>query len=188
MNVKMGDKDREKWVMLEYGFIPANPGLYTLYIDNVAILGDAKSIAVPPDVLAKKINMASVPEIKPDQTQLVYPSVPEGYTIALKYSGNKDVLTLDGKITPPAKDRYVAVVFTVTSTMDGRSADTAEFSILIPKSAKAAEKPDDSKDENLDGSTDKAPSTGVGSTLSVISFLFVTLSMATLLLTKKQIG
>lgn len=49
-----------------------------------------------------------------DQTKLVYPQVPEGYTIALKYSSNPEILALDGTITPPGKDRYVGVIFTIT--------------------------------------------------------------------------
>lgn len=154
--------------------------------------------SIPPSFIAKDIKMASVPEVKADQTKLVYPQVPEGYTIALKYSSNPEILALDGTITPPGKDRYVGVIFTITCLADGSTADTESLSIAIPKSSKAPA-PSTSPSAPTtnpstpattgDGKKDPAsqgPSTGVGAEGSLACGALVLLSAALILISKKR--
>ena len=146
---------------------------------------------IPPSFIAKDIKMASVPEVKVDQTKLVYPKVPEGYTIALKYSSNPEILALDGTITPPGKDRYVGVIFTITCLADGSTADTGSLSIAIPKSSKA---PAPSTNPSTPATTgggkkepdSQGPSTGVGAEGSLAGGALVLLSGALILMSKKR--
>ena len=90
-------------------------------------------------------------------TTLTLPTVPAGYTVAIK-SVNPDTTTLStsGTITPPATAKTVTVVLTVTRTSDSDEADTAELTVTIP--AKKT-----STGGSTGGSSGETGSTGTGS-------------------------
>ena len=66
-------------------------------------------------------------------TSLTLLTVTEGYTIAIK-SATSTIATiaLNGTIAPPTEDTTVAVVFTVTKTLDNSTADTVSISVIVP--------------------------------------------------------
>ena len=65
-------------------------------------------------------------------TNLTLPIVPAGYTIAIKSSNNTDVIATNGTITSPVAATTVALVFTVTKTADGTTADTVSINVVVP--------------------------------------------------------
>ncbi|MGO1041787.1 hypothetical protein ACTPEO_03540 [Clostridioides difficile] len=79
---------------------------------------------------AEKIT--SVPAPSKDATKLTMPSVSAGYKIAIKTSDKEAVIKKDGTIVPPDADATVKLVFTVTQTSSGKTADTAEIDVLVP--------------------------------------------------------
>ncbi|MBO9609614.1 MAG: discoidin domain-containing protein [Paenibacillaceae bacterium] len=68
-----------------------------------------------------------------DATSLTFPSVPEGYTIAIHTSSNPEIIDTNGGITPPPAATDVEVVFTVTRTFDGTTADTSPIAVTVPQ-------------------------------------------------------
>ncbi|MEK0317071.1 CehA/McbA family metallohydrolase, partial [Cohnella sp. 56] len=68
--------------------------------------------------------IADIAAPEKDATQLTLPSMPSGFTVAIKSSSNEAVIGLDGKIVPPAADATVKLVLTVTRTSDASVADT----------------------------------------------------------------
>ncbi|MBU3113331.1 glycosyl hydrolase family 8 [Clostridium lacusfryxellense] len=65
-------------------------------------------------------------------TTLTLPTVPEGYAIEIKSATSLPaVISLDGKITLPKKNTTIAMVFTVTKTLDKTSADTASINVIV---------------------------------------------------------
>ncbi|HGM1457301.1 TPA: cell wall-binding repeat-containing protein, partial [Clostridioides difficile] len=76
--------------------------------------------------------ITSVPTPAKDATRLTMPSVSSGYTIAIKTSSNESVIKKDGTIIPPNTATTVKLVFTVTHTSSGKTADTKELSVTVP--------------------------------------------------------
>lgn len=68
---------------------------------------------------------------EPSQSSLVYPSVPQGYTIRVKTTSNPDVVTEEGTIHTPQDDTEVDLVLTVEKTSDHTSADTVSITVTI---------------------------------------------------------
>lgn len=64
------------------------------------------------------------------QTQMVLPTVPEGFHIALTHSGNPAVISLDGKITPQNTDAVVNLTYKVTY---GNDSATITIKATVPK-------------------------------------------------------
>ena len=90
-------------------------------------------------------------------TTLTLPTVPAGYTVAIKsVSPDTTTLSTSGTITPPATAKTVTVVLTVTRTSDSTEADTAELTVTIP--AKKT-----STGGSTGGSSGETGSTGTGS-------------------------
>ena len=90
-------------------------------------------------------------------TTLTLPTVPAGYTVAIKsVSPDTTTLSTSGTITPPATAKTVTVVLTVTRTSDSDEADTAELTVTIP--AKKT-----STGGSTGGSSGETGSTGTGS-------------------------
>lgn len=86
-------------------------------------------------------------------TTLTLPTVPAGYTVAIKsVSPDTATLSTSGTITPPATAKTVTVVLTVTRTSDSTEADTAELTVTIP-----------AKKTSGGGSTGETGGTGTGS-------------------------
>ncbi|TXK83539.1 S-layer homology domain-containing protein [Paenibacillus sp. N3.4] len=67
-----------------------------------------------------------------DATKLTLPSVPAGYTVAIKTSSNTSVIALNGTIIPPSADRAVNLVLEVTRLSDNSKADTASITVTVP--------------------------------------------------------
>ncbi|NKN84472.1 cell wall-binding repeat-containing protein, partial [Clostridioides difficile] len=54
------------------------------------------------------------------------------YTIKIKSSTNESVIAKDGTIVPPDTETKVTLVFTVTQTSSGKTADTGEIEVTVP--------------------------------------------------------
>ncbi|RED65657.1 S-layer homology domain-containing protein [Cohnella lupini] len=67
-----------------------------------------------------------------DATTLSLPSVPAGFTVAIKSSSDPSIVATDGKISHPLTETTVSLVLTVTRTSDDSSADTIAISVAIP--------------------------------------------------------
>ncbi|RUT43290.1 hypothetical protein EJP82_20235 [Paenibacillus anaericanus] len=65
-------------------------------------------------------------------TSLKLPSVPTGYTIAIKSSDKPDVIHTDGSIKPANTITNVNLILTVTKESDGTQADTANITVNVP--------------------------------------------------------
>ncbi|MFL8757109.1 cell wall-binding repeat-containing protein, partial [Clostridioides sp. GD02376] len=79
---------------------------------------------------AAKITSVTTPA--KDATKLTMPSVSSGYTIKIKSSSDESVIKKDGTILPPNTATSVKLVFTVTHTSSGKTADTKEISVIVP--------------------------------------------------------
>ncbi|MDG0814278.1 S-layer homology domain-containing protein [Cohnella rhizosphaerae] len=75
-----------------------------------------------------------------DATQLELPTVPSGYTVAIK-SSDSAVIGTDGKIVPPAAETTVKLILTVTRTSDATIADTGEISVVVPAKTETSSTP-----------------------------------------------
>lgn len=80
--------------------------------------------------IASKIKSIATPAM--DASQITMPRVPSGYSIAIKSTTPEGIIEPDGSINKPAYDTRVSVVFTVTKTSDGTTADTASIITLAP--------------------------------------------------------
>ncbi|WP_261305048.1 OmpL47-type beta-barrel domain-containing protein [Paenibacillus andongensis] len=67
-----------------------------------------------------------------DAASLKLPTVPKGYTIAIKSATPAGIIGTDGAIAKPAADTFVSVVFSLTKTADGTTADTGSIATLVP--------------------------------------------------------
>lgn len=83
------------------------------------------------DVNAVALSITSIPQPAKDQTLLTMPTVPAGYTIAIKTSNNTAIAT-NKTITPPINDTSGTLVLTVTHTASGKTADTAALNVTVP--------------------------------------------------------
>lgn len=93
---------------------------------------DAKfiqEVSAPIDTVDTVAESLTVRMPAPGETQLEMPIVPAGFNVALTASSNKNVIALDGKMTPPLQAIDVDVTFTVTK--DGKSA-TKVITIAVP--------------------------------------------------------
>ncbi|WP_227855837.1 cell wall-binding repeat-containing protein, partial [Clostridioides sp. ES-S-0048-02] len=79
---------------------------------------------------AAKITSVTAPA--KDATKLTMPSVSSGYTIAIKSSSSENVIKKDGTIVPQNTATTVKLVFTVTHTSSGKTADTKEIEVVVP--------------------------------------------------------
>ena len=80
--------------------------------------------------LAAKITSIASPSN--DATSIVMPRVPAGYTVAIKSTTPEGLIGADGVLYKPTYDTLVNVVFTVTNTADGTTADTVSCETLVP--------------------------------------------------------
>jgi len=104
---------------------------YAIYTDyrlriGEFVYGDDSSV----QEIADGIMWVKPPER--DETQLTLPDVPAGYTIRIKSSTNEGVIATDAGINPPAGVTTVGLVFTVTRTGTGETADTAILYVDVP--------------------------------------------------------
>ncbi|MBY1148436.1 cell wall-binding repeat-containing protein, partial [Clostridioides difficile] len=83
-------------------------------------------------VQAEADKITSVTQPTQDATTLTMPTVASGYTIKIKSSTNESVIVKDGTIVPPDTETKVTLVFTVTHTSSGKTADTGEIEVTVP--------------------------------------------------------
>ncbi|MFD0676265.1 MULTISPECIES: S-layer homology domain-containing protein [unclassified Paenibacillus] len=67
-----------------------------------------------------------------DATSITLPSVPTGYTIAIKTSSHPEVIATNGTIVPQLTETSVNLVFTITRISDNTTADTASLAVIVP--------------------------------------------------------
>ncbi|MDM0260801.1 hypothetical protein QSP28_13050, partial [Clostridioides difficile] len=84
------------------------------------------------EVQAEADKITSVTQPTQDATTLTMPTVASGYTIKIKSSTNESVIAKDGTIVPPDTETKVTLVFTVTHTSSGKTADTGEIEVTVP--------------------------------------------------------
>ncbi|MBM7565792.1 S-layer homology domain-containing protein [Paenibacillus sacheonensis] len=68
-----------------------------------------------------------------DATALTLPSVPAGYTVAIKSSSDPSVIGTDGSVTPPSAEATIQLVLEVTRTSDGTKAVTGMLAVTVPE-------------------------------------------------------
>jgi|GEM_PF-2497029 len=90
-----------------------------------------------------------------DATTLTLPTVPEGFSVAIKSSGNTGVIATNGTITPPANATTVTLILTVTRDSDQTTADTAGIPVTVP--AKTASSGSSDPQENPGQDNNPAP-------------------------------
>jgi hypothetical protein len=73
-----------------------------------------------------------------DATSLTLPSVPDGYTVAVKSSDATSVIQTDGTIIPPSVETTVHLVLEVTRTSDNTKAFTGSVPVVVPAKTVAA--------------------------------------------------
>lgn len=71
-----------------------------------------------------------------DAVQLTLPTVPAGYSVAIKSSSKPNVIALNGTIATPPEDTIITLVLTVSK--GAVSADTQEFTVTVPKGSPLA--------------------------------------------------
>ncbi|MBU3158457.1 carbohydrate binding domain-containing protein [Clostridium frigoris] len=100
-------------------------------IDNVSII---EKTVTPIVTTATTVAAGITSVVAPSgtATSLTLPTVPAGYTIAIKSSNNTDVIATNAAITSPDAATTVALVFTVTKTADGTTADTTSINVVVP--------------------------------------------------------
>ncbi|MBP1963384.1 RICIN domain-containing protein [Paenibacillus aceris] len=65
-------------------------------------------------------------------THLMMPTLPVGYTAAIKSSTNEGVIATSGIITPPSAATTVSLVLMVTRTSDNATAETSAIPVVVP--------------------------------------------------------
>lgn len=115
--------------------------VYVVLKDVAGNVSDAALFSLPAATAAQVAGeIDSVTPPAKDAESLTLPEVPEGYTVAVK-SSSSDVVSLNGSIVPPAAATEVTLVFTVTRTADGTTADTAPITITVPAKTSTAPEP-----------------------------------------------
>jgi len=92
------------------------------------------TFTVPSSPVPVAAGIISIDAPAQDATTLTLPSVPAGFTVAIKSSSNTAVIATDGTIVPPASTTTVNLVLTVTKTAGGTTADTASIAVVVPGS------------------------------------------------------
>lgn len=147
--------------------------------------------------VASEITGSSIPAVQQGDTKLTLPTIMDGYSIKLTYSSKEEVIALDGTITPPSRNTFVTLRFTVTRLSDGSTAETDGISVLVPKGSGSdgnepeepsePENPVNPGDSSTPGASDPdAPVTGDNSTLTAVCMLLTVLAAGGMLLARKH--
>ncbi|MEZ0537359.1 family 43 glycosylhydrolase [Caldicellulosiruptoraceae bacterium PP1] len=108
-----------------------NNNWYTPQLMEVKIFGyPIETENVTAKDVADKITAISAPA--KGSLRLTLPTVPEGFSIAIKSSDNPTVIGTDGVINPPSTDTIVHLILEVTRISDGSKATTANIAVLVP--------------------------------------------------------
>ncbi|MGC4377153.1 hypothetical protein WD019_09485 [Fictibacillus sp. Mic-4] len=79
---------------------------------------------------AAKINSVQAPT--QGDTKLTMPEVAEGFTVVIKSSSDENIIAKDGTIKAPDENTDVTLVFTVTDSKTGKSADSTPIKVTVP--------------------------------------------------------
>ncbi|MCR8631234.1 S-layer homology domain-containing protein [Paenibacillus radicis (ex Xue et al. 2023)] len=105
-----------------------------------------------------------------DATSITLPSVPAGYTIAIKTSSHPEVIATNGTIVPQGTETIVNLVFTITRTSDNTTADTASLAVIVPATTNVNLKSLQLSGATINFSKDKSEYTlSVGNNVSSVS-------------------
>ncbi len=80
--------------------------------------------------VAAGIDLLDLPDPLGSDTKILFPTVPEGYTIRISSTSDASLVDTDGNLYRGTKTSSVRLIFTVTETASGVSAETAE--LLLP--------------------------------------------------------
>ncbi|MCR8636500.1 S-layer homology domain-containing protein [Paenibacillus sp. N5-1-1-5] len=98
---------------------------------SIAVVVPAKSVVQQTaDEVAGAITTIAAPA--KDTAALTLPTVPAGFTVAIKTSSNTGVIALNGTIVPPTAATTVNLVLEVTRTSDSSKASTASIAVVVP--------------------------------------------------------
>ena len=95
---------------------------------------DIKSIVVEGMASAEEVaaTITSITQPQKDDTNLVFPEVPVGFTVAVKSSSNEGIVALDGSITLPDVETTVTLKLGVSRIFDGTKAVTQDIDVVVP--------------------------------------------------------
>ncbi|MCR8636501.1 S-layer homology domain-containing protein [Paenibacillus radicis (ex Xue et al. 2023)] len=99
--------------------------------DIIEVIVPAKSV-VEQTAASIAAGITSITAPVKDAGVLMLPSVPAGFTIAIKTSSNTSVIAPNGTIVPPTVQTTVNLVLEVTRTSDGSKASTAGIAVVVP--------------------------------------------------------
>ncbi|WP_187273995.1 S-layer homology domain-containing protein [Paenibacillus sp. N3.4] len=97
---------------------------------SIAVVVPAKSI-VQQTAAEVAATITTITAPAKDATALTLPTVPSGFTVAIKNSSNTGVIALNGTIVPPTAQTIVNLVLEVTRTSDGSQASTASIAVVV---------------------------------------------------------
>ncbi|MFD0716035.1 S-layer homology domain-containing protein [Paenibacillus sp. GCM10027626] len=86
--------------------------------------------SISPQTIADAI--AEIPAPAKQDKQLTLPTVPAGFTVAVKSSSDEAIIKPDGSIAAPKADTTVRVILEVTRNYDGARAETEALAVLVP--------------------------------------------------------
>lgn len=140
----------------------SNP--YTFEVTaNTTLTANFRKLPVEPemptakDILDNIIAEQKMPtEIEKDETKLVLPEVPKGYTIQIVKVNPEGIIALDGTVTTPKKDTDVIVTVSITDS-EGKTA-SADFTVKVKgKNEPGKEDPKDPQQPSKDDTNKKDP-------------------------------
>lgn len=99
---------------------------------SVITKSDVPTSATAQDVADK---ITAIPAPAKGATRLTLPTVPDGFSIAIKSSDNPAIIGTDGVINPLSTDTIVHLVLEVTRISDGSKATTTSIAVLVPGKA-----------------------------------------------------
>uniref|UniRef100_UPI002595527B hypothetical protein n=1 Tax=uncultured Brevibacillus sp. TaxID=169970 RepID=UPI002595527B len=109
----------------------AQKALVTKEADLQAAEQKIADLQAQADVDAIAQGITSITDPASGDTELTLPTVPAGYTVAIKTSSDTNVIALNGDITAPAASTDVDLVLTVTHTASGKTADTGTIKVTV---------------------------------------------------------
>jgi hypothetical protein len=101
-----------------------------LVVKLAAVEAELAELVVTPTEAAAGVT--SVPALAADETGLTLPDVPDGFEIRILSTTDTGVVNIDGTVTPPLVGTSVDVVFVVTETATGQTAQTGPITVSVP--------------------------------------------------------
>ena len=111
------------WMVDWDGDGTAQPEKYVFNIANVTVNATAAEVATGITAIKAPVK---------DATSLTLPTVPSGYTVAIKTSDKTDLIALNGTIVPPVVQTTVVLTLEITKTADGTKESTGNISVVVP--------------------------------------------------------